>query len=131
MNALATRFARVSKRDERGFSLIDVVVTVAIIVALSVGGFIAYAGLVDSAKQGAVDFAASNVYKSAIVYESDTAADTNACSAVDEYNGNSSEIKVSLMVPKAGVANPSNPDTDFNIYYGKDAPAGTNTYNCL
>ena len=38
---------------EGGFSLVDVVVSVAIMVALSVGGFVAYTGLVNSAKEAA------------------------------------------------------------------------------
>ncbi len=128
---LKERFLSLKQRNERGFSLIDVVVTVAIIVALSVGGFVAYNGLVNSAKQGAVDFAASNVYKSALVYESDVDPATNACSAVDEYNGNSAEIKVQLMVPKDGFgATPTNPDDPdaFNFYLGKGNPG--NTYTC-
>lgn len=54
-------------RNEDGFSLIDVVVTVAIIVALSVGGFIAYNGIVGNAQQAAVDGAADQVYTAAMV----------------------------------------------------------------
>jgi len=88
--------------DEGGFSLIDVVVTVAIIVALSVGGFVSYSGLIDNAKQGAVDYAASNVYKAALVYESDSSGDTTACSAVDEYNSSSGGIRTSLLVAGEG-----------------------------
>lgn len=84
---------------ERGFSLIDVVVTVAIIVALSVGGFISYNALVNNSKQGAVDYASSNVYKSALVYESDGNDSTDACSAVKEYNDSSEGIDVKLIVP--------------------------------
>lgn len=38
---------------ESGFSLIDVVVSVAIMVALSVGGFVVYTGLVNSAQEAA------------------------------------------------------------------------------
>jgi len=109
-------------RSESGFSLIDVVVTVAIIVALSVGGFLAYNGIVANAKQGAVDYAASNVYKSAIVYENDSNDATDACFAVDEYNGSASGIEVELMVP-----NPTSPE-DFNVYYGKGNP--DNTHSC-
>lgn len=38
---------------ESGFSLVDVVVSVAIMVALSVGGFVVYTGLVNSAQEAA------------------------------------------------------------------------------
>jgi len=111
-------------RSESGFSLIDVVVTVAIIVALSVGGFLAYNGIVGNAKQGAVDYAASNVYRSAVVYENDGDSKTNACSAVDEYNGSSEGIAVSLLVPLNADQTPE----EAPVYFGKGNP--DNTYNC-
>lgn len=105
--------------DEKGFSLIDVVITVAIVVALSVGGFIAYNGIVDNARQAAVEAAASQVYNAALVFESDGDMGTNACTAVDEYNASSDEIKVQLMVGDA-----SNPQ----IYAGYGDT--NNTYSC-
>lgn len=113
---------RLSRKNENGFSLIDVVVTVAILVALSVGGFFAYNGLVANAKQGAVDFAASNVYKSAAVYEQDGDSSTSACSAVDEYNGSSEGIAVELQVPD--LFDP----TATQVYYGVGE---ANSYNCV
>jgi Tfp pilus assembly protein PilE len=108
--------------DEAGFSLIDVVVTVAIIIALSVGGFFAYNGLVEQAKQATVDYAAEQVYRSAAVYENDSDPVSNACSAVDEYNANSEGIKVSVRVPAVGQA-----IQDAPAYYGKGQ---ANTYTC-
>lgn len=124
MESLSTRLAKVTRRNENGFSLIDVVVTVAIIVALSVGGFLAYSGIVGNAKQGAVDYAASNTYKSAVVYENDGRDGTDACSAVDEYNDSAEGIKVSLLVPENADQTPE----ESPVYFGKDNPA--NTYNC-
>jgi type II secretory pathway pseudopilin PulG len=125
MNSLIKRIEEIrGRRTEGGFSLIDVVVTVAIIVALSVGGFVAYSSLVSNAKQGAVDYAASNVYRSAVVYENDGDNLTNACSAIDEYNGNSEGIAVSLLVP----ANATQGPDDSPVYFGKADPR--NTYNC-
>ena len=120
--------ARVENRkSEKGFSLIDVVVTVAIVVALSVGGFFAYTGLVHNAKQGAVDFAASNVYKSAVAYENSGDPTKSACSAVDEYNDSSTGIEVQLMVPESDA-----PGAAVGVYYGPggNPDGGENTYNC-
>jgi hypothetical protein len=111
-----------TSKSEAGFSLVDVVVTVAIIVALSVGGFVAYGTLVDSAKQGAVDYAASNVWDSVAVYEQDGDPGTSACTAVDEYNRTSGGIKVSLTVPVRG--DDSAPGL---VYLGAGE---ANTYNC-
>lgn len=122
MNSLLKRLR--AKRDEKGFSLIDVVITVAVIVALSVGGFVTYNGIVDNAKQGAVDYAASNTYKAALAYESDGNDDTSACSAIDEYNTSSTGIDVQLMVPKDENATT---DADY-LYY--PAVAGQDSYTC-
>lgn len=130
MDSLKNRVARLKSRDE-GFSLIDVVVTVAIIVALSVGGFVSYNGIVNNAKQGAVDYAASNVYRSAVVMENDGDDDTDACTAVDRYNGTSEGIAVSLIVPDGTgeVTVSSTGKVDHaKIYYGKDNK--DNTYTC-
>jgi type II secretory pathway pseudopilin PulG len=118
---LATQ-AELAASSETGFSLIDVVVTVAIIIALSVGGFFAYNGLLDQAKQGAVDYAASNVYESIAAYEQDGLDSTSACSAIDEYNANSEGIKVTLTVPVGGDA--SAPGL---VYVG---PGEANTFTC-
>jgi len=123
MDSLKNRVSRLQNR-EAGFSLIDVVVTVAIIVALSVGGFVAYGSLVSNAKQGAVDYAASNTYRSAVVYENDGDDNTTACSAVDEYNSKSQGIAVSLLVPSNATQGPD----DAPVYFGKDD--ARNTYTC-
>lgn len=122
MNSLLKRLR--AKRNEKGFSLIDVVITVAVIVALSVGAFVTYNGIVENAKQGAVDYAASNTYKAALAYESDSNDDTSACSAIDEYNTSSTGIDVQLMVPKTENATT---DADY-LYY--PAAAGQDSYTC-
>ena len=62
---------RDAAKNEGGFSLIDVVVTVAIIVALSVGGFVAYSGIVDNAKAAATASAADQVYTAITVANTD------------------------------------------------------------
>lgn len=94
--------AKRGPNEDYGFSLIDVVITVAIVVALSVGGFIAYNGVVDNARQASVDAAASQVYKASLVYEADGDMGTTACTAIDEYNDTTKEIDVSIIVEDAG-----------------------------
>ncbi len=97
--------ARKAAKTEGGFSLIDVVVTVAIIVALSVGGFVAYNGLIDSAKKAAVAGAADQVYTAVIVAENDTDPKTvpdssvagvpaDAVGVVQSYNDSNTDITV-------------------------------------
>lgn len=128
MNRFTERISKLRERDNRGFSLIDVVVTVAIIVALSIGGFVGYGAIVNNAKQGAVDYAATNVYRSAVVFENDGDDSTNACTAVDRYNSTSEGIAVSLIVPDGkGEVSVSSDGTvsNANIYYGKDDSRNT------
>lgn len=123
MDSLRNRLSGL-RRSEKGFSLIDVVVTVAIIVALSVGGFVSYSGIVDHAKQAAVDYAASNVYKAAVVYENDSDSATSACSAVDEYNESTDGVSVELMVPIDGTEFDRDVRSSYKAYFGKN-PDGT------
>ena len=87
---------RDAAKNEGGFSLIDVVVTVAIIVALSVGGFVTYAGIVDNAKKAAVAGAADQVYTAAVVAENDSDPLTTPASVVSSYNGSTDDIEVSV-----------------------------------
>ena len=95
----AIRSVEARRANESGFSLIDVVVTVAIIVALSIGGFVTYTGIVDHANQATVNFAAKNVYTSANVYINEDMG-RNAFDALDEYNRSSNEIRVTLVDSK-------------------------------
>jgi len=105
--------ARQAAQDESGFSLIDVVVTVAIIVALSVGGFVSYSGIVTNAKAAATTSAADQVYTAVAV----NANDGGLGNPVDTYNKSSDAIKVYndgttvYAVNKAAIKTGSFPDT--------------------
>lgn len=76
---------RDAAKNEGGFSLIDVVVTVAIIVALSVGGFVTYSGIVDNAKSAATASAADQVY-TALTVQNSGAADPDMADPIIAYN---------------------------------------------
>lgn len=76
---------REASKNEGGFSLIDVVITVAIIVALSVGGFVTYSGIVDNAKSAATAAAADQVYTAVAVSNAD-GSDAGVATVVKEYN---------------------------------------------
>lgn len=81
---------RDAAKNEGGFSLIDVVVTVAIIVALSVGGFVSYSGIVENAKAAATASAADQVYTAVAV----NANDGGLADPTETYNNSSSSITV-------------------------------------
>ena len=92
---------REASKNEGGFSLIDVVITVAIIVALSVGGFVTYNGIVDNAKNAAVGAAADQVYTAAVVAQNDGVleGETQAeefTKLQAEYNASSSGVSVTI-----------------------------------
>lgn len=108
---------RDAAKNEGGFSLIDVVVTVAIIVALSVGGFVAYTGIVDNAKKAATASAADQVYTAVAVdgvegtaaNATKIAADytTSANGSIKVFTDGTKVIAVHKDAPKAAEA------TDF------------------
>lgn len=94
LNSLETK--RAAMKEEGGFSLIDVVVTVAIIVALSVGGFIAYSGIVDNAKDAALTAAVDQVRTGIVVAENDSLSTTTAVTVRDGFNISSEGVDVAL-----------------------------------
>lgn len=85
---------KAASENESGFSLIDVVVTVAIIVALSIGGFVAYGGIVDNAKQAAVGSAADQVRTALVVADNDGDASTTHATVIASFNANASGVSV-------------------------------------
>lgn len=93
---------REASKNEGGFSLIDVVITVAIIVALSVGGFVTYSGIVDNAKSAATAAAADQVYTAAALFQNDGyvnvdgEASTTLQAIEDDYNASANGITVEI-----------------------------------
>lgn len=87
-----SNFKKTPKED--GFSLIDVVITVAIIVALSVAGFISYTSIIYNAKLASISTAATEVYSAAIVFMNDTDDDTTLERSVNEYNATANGVRV-------------------------------------
>lgn len=118
-------------KNEDGFSLIDVVVTVAIVVALSVGGFIAYNGIVGNAQQAAVDGAADQVYTAAMVkYNSGGATDMlerEVGEVVSAYKGDDTsgiQVSVEFKDSDGDGVNDSFTITATDAAHGKSATRG-------
>lgn len=87
-------------RDDRGFSLIDVVVTVAIVVALSVGGLVSYSGVVHSAKQAVVKSAVDQVEIRLVLLLSGSVGGT-VDDIIEGYNDTSKDLAAEID-PVAG-----------------------------
>lgn len=92
-----------------GFSLLELVVAVGILLVLTVGGLLAYNGITDNARQAAVDSAASEIYVSASAYEADNLASTTAEDAGDEWTATAKSD--SGMEARSGV----NPDGEVGV----------------
>jgi len=114
---------KAASENESGFSLIDVVVTVAIIVALSVGGFVAYSGIIDTAKTAAVGSAADQVRTAMVVADNDGIASTTHDTVIAAFNTNSNGVKVAETDTTGKVT----PGGGFVSAYGDETKTGTGT----
>lgn len=100
-NAIVKARKNIAERAEDGFSLLELVVAVGILLVLTVGGLLAYNGITDNARTAAVDSAASEVYTSAAAYEADSSELTSASDAGDEWTATAKTD--SGMVAESGV----------------------------
>ena len=80
------------KRDD-GFSLLELVVAVGILLILTVGGLLAYTGIQKQARIAAVQSAASEVLTGAAAHQLDNKSTTNAVDAQIEWNKTSKKDK--------------------------------------
>lgn len=79
------KYNKKTKTDD-GFSLLELVVAVGILLVLTVGGLLAYNGIINSARQAAVENAAETVYNQAMIYKTDNNSNTTIQTAVDNWN---------------------------------------------
>ena len=70
---------------DAGFSLLELVVAVGILLVLTVGGLLAYNGITQNAREAAVESAVSEIYTAAAAYEADNNSTTNAARAAQEW----------------------------------------------
>lgn len=81
-------------RLESGFSMLEAVVVVGVLLALAVGGFIAYGAVAENAKKAAVESTASRVYTAIEVAKSDGDPSTTPQKVVDDWNNSGSKVTV-------------------------------------
>lgn len=95
------------KSKDGGFSLLELVIAVGVLLVLTVGGLLAYNGITKNARQAAVNNAADTVYNRAMEYKTDNLSETNLQTAIDEWNTASGalpdEVAVANVVAAIGV----------------------------
>lgn len=84
---------------ETGFSMLEAVVVVGVLLALVAGGFLAYGPITENAKIAKVKSTAAEVYTSAMAFHFDGDATTAPQDAIDNWNGSTDKIRVELVAP--------------------------------
>lgn len=104
-NKLLRNFQKFLSREHRletGFSMLEAVVVVGVLLALAVGGFLSYGPITDNAKMAKAKSAASEVYTGVLVAAVDGEAETTPQKVIDNWNASTDKIKVTLSVINAG-----------------------------
>lgn len=81
-------------RKEEGFTLIEVIVAITIVIALAVGGFVSYGSLAEQAKRAVTKSAAQTVCDAANVYNQE--GSKSPTEASDEFNQRHETVTTSL-----------------------------------
>jgi surface protein len=83
-------------RARSGFSMLEAVVVVGVLLALAVGGFLAYGQITTNAKIAKVKSAASEIYTAALVNQIDGDPRTKAEDVIETYNNSNEKIKAEI-----------------------------------
>ena len=83
-------------RNGSGFSMLEAVVVVGVLLALAVGGFFAYGPIVKNAKLAKVKSAVSEVFTAVQVAQIDGDPTTSVASVIESYNTSNDTIKFEI-----------------------------------
>lgn len=86
-----------SNLKSAGFSMLEAVVVVGVLLALAVSGFIAYGSITANAKKASVESAASSVYTAALAAEMDGDAATTSALVKSDFNASQNSITVDIQ----------------------------------
>jgi len=107
--------------QEAGFSLVDVVVTVAVIIALTVGSLISYSNITRNARNSVLESTATTVYWSVLTADS---LGTDPGAVIDSYNSQAElddpRVDLCLTTEPYGVV----------AFYGDDSSKGVIRGSC-
>lgn len=98
-----------NRKDESGFTLLELVIAVSILIVFTMGGVLAYNDIINNKRQSAIDLAAQTVMNDVMGYTMDFDDNTDAQMAVDEWNnsGNNYDFVAELTVEAREVSVPS------------------------
>lgn len=101
MNKIYTQVKRAVHRFAKfkngsGFSMLEAVVVVGVLLALAVGGFFAYGPITKNAQMAKVKSAVSEVYTAVTVAQIDGDPTTSVVSVIDSYNASQNAIKFEI-----------------------------------
>ena len=94
-SVLRQRFKK-KKTIETGFTMLEAVVVVGVLLALAVGGFLSYGPIVQNAKTAAVKSAASSVFTAILVAQVDGDPSTTPTGVVNDYNNSNSRFRAEI-----------------------------------
>lgn len=89
------------QRLETGFSMLEAVVVVGVLLALAVTGFFAYGPIVENAKIAKVKSVASEIHTGVMAANIDGDTTTNPQSVIDNWNKSTDKIKVEILASAA------------------------------
>lgn len=89
-------------RLETGFSMLEAVVVVGVLLALAVGGFFAYGPIAENAKIAKVKSAASEIHTGVLVASVDGNPDTEPDDVISAWNDSTGKIRVEIIPPENG-----------------------------
>jgi Tfp pilus assembly protein PilE len=93
-----------SKRLETGFTILEAVVVVGVLLALAVGAFFAYGPIVENAKRAKVKSAASEIHTGVVVASIDGDPSTEPQSVIDAWNASTDQIRVEILDQSTAIA---------------------------
>lgn len=89
-------------RLETGFSMLEAVVVVGVLLALAVAGFFTYGPIAENAKRAKVKSAASEIHTGVLVASIDDDSATTPQNVIDGWNASTDKIRVEIISPAAG-----------------------------
>jgi surface protein len=85
-----------NSKKQTGFSMLEAVVVVGVLLALAVGGFLSYGQITENAKIAKVKSTVSEVYTAVMVNQIDGDPTTSAAEVIDRFNESSKKIRVDI-----------------------------------